>query len=190
MHPDANVWVHKEGQRWEAKAAPAVVDDEPLIELTDMDAVRSDDTSKMQTPVIVPAEARMSPPGYDIPNAKLLRPTNTPELLLRYYEQIHLELGRYPDPRHPSVRKMVFADVPEVWMRRWLAGHITKSSLALLGAAHRVGLTPSIDNLSSLRELLAGARLARKRIADRKESGSEPLLIGKANPKGRKSKSV
>jgi hypothetical protein len=179
MHPDANVWIRKDGQRWEAQAAPAVADDTPLIELTDMDAGPPHETRKMKNIESVPSQVRLSPPGYDIPHAKPLRPTNTPELLLQYYEHIYQELELYPDPRHSDVRKMVLTDVPEVWLRRWFAGHITRSNLALLAAAHRVGLTPSIDNLSSLRESVAGARLARKRVADRTEAVKEPLLVGK-----------
>jgi hypothetical protein len=41
MHPEANVWVEKEGQRWEAHAPAAVADPTPVVVLTDLDATPS-----------------------------------------------------------------------------------------------------------------------------------------------------
>jgi len=101
--------------------------------------------------------------SIELTKAKWLRPFNQPRVLKKEYERLYPLLNLSEGPRRglrdEQVWKTEFPDVPETMVRRWFVGRDpTPSDLALLVAAYRVGLAPSLGSLSRFREKLAWAR--------------------------------
>lgn len=175
----ANVIAEKDGQKWQAYAPPAALDPKPLIELTDLDTnPLPSQKLRAQAPSLVQNEREVPWPPIDISRAQPLKPMNTPALLLQEYKRIYEELKGVSDQdlRRPEVRTKVFVGVPLFWVSRWFEGHIRRSDLSLLAAAYHVQLPPSVDNLSNLREVLAGARQV-NRLAEEKVKAQKKVLI-------------
>ena len=172
MHPKANCWIEKDGQRWEAHAPPVQEESEPSIVLTDWEPLQ-----KHTSGVTGDESSRSRFSELDTARAEPLRPTNVPESLRQEYEKIHDQLKAFEDIRHRDVRSNLLADIPPCWQKRWFEARITKSNLALLVAAYRVGWIQSVENLSTLREILAGARVARRIAEQRIASGKEVRII-------------
>ncbi len=175
----ANAIVEKDGEKWQSYAPPAILDPEPIIQLTDLDVNPAPARKQTaQAPPLAHNEREVAWPAMDVSRAQLLKPMNTPAVLLQEYERISQELKGVSDRdlSRPEVRTKVFAGVPHFWVSRWFEGHIKRSDLALLAAAHRVGLIPSVANLSSFRDELAGARQA-NRLAEEKVKAQKKVFI-------------
>jgi hypothetical protein len=87
-------------------------------------------------------------------------------VLLKEFESLYPKLEDRPERRPNELRKELFSDVPETIFGQWLERRtpvLSKSEIALLVSAHRARLTASPGNLSRLRELVAGARLEKRR---------------------------
>jgi hypothetical protein len=177
----ANVVVEKNGQKWQAFAPSAAPVGKSFIELTDLDTTPSkagENKNKSSTPS--DGEQEVPWPPLDISKARLLKPLNMSASLLDEYERFCTQLRKYPSLNQPDARKALFVGIPDAIVRRWFEGKTQRSGLALLVAAYRVGLAPSLGDLSRFRELLAGARQA-KRLAEQGTARKNEIVIVGAN---------
>jgi len=139
----------------------------------------------VETQTIVTYESKTPRAPVDVSKAQSLKPVNIPEAFLREYEKVYDKLSQHRDLGHQDVKKEVLAGIPPFFVSRWLLEkEINRSTLALLAAAFSIGWKPSIENLSTYKEFVAGARQARKLEHKRRPKQRTISIVGENQDTG------